>query len=78
VTDKWNNRQCPLFFPSEGNYTVGEVAGRTEAQVNAYTKGWSFSNSTRLLWVNGGFDPWREAGVSSEFRPGGTLFAHIV
>jgi len=23
--------------------------------------------------VNGGYDPWREAGVSSEFRPGGPL-----
>lgn len=52
---------------------VGEVAGRTEAQVNAYTKGWDFTNSTRLLWVNGGFDPWRESGVSSDVRPGGPL-----
>ncbi|GAB7347161.1 hypothetical protein MBLNU459_g3279t1 [Dothideomycetes sp. NU459] len=73
VTDDWNNRQCPLFFPSENGHVVGEVAGRTEAKVNAYTKGWNFTQSTRLLWVNGGFDPWRESGVSSEFRPGGPL-----
>jgi len=71
VDDDWNNRQCPLFFPPVDGHVVGEANGATEEGVNAYTKGWNFTNSTRLLWVNGGFDPWREAGVSSDFRPGG-------
>ena len=52
---------------------VGLDNGRSEDQVNAHTKGWDFTNSERLIWVNGDYDPWREAGVSSEFRPGGPL-----
>jgi hypothetical protein len=41
--------------------------------VNDYTHGWDIDNTTRPLYVNGGLDPWREASVSSEFRPGGSL-----
>lgn len=41
--------------------------------VNAYTHGWDIANSTRLIWTNGQFDPWRSSGVSSQFRPGGPL-----
>lgn len=47
--------------------------GKTEAQFNAYTKGWNPRPSKRLLYVNGQFDPWKTAGVSSEYRPGGPL-----
>ncbi len=47
--------------------------GKTERQFNAYTGGWKPRRSQRLLYVNGEFDPWRTAGVSSEFRPGGPL-----
>ena len=70
----WWVRQCGLYFPPGPNgETYGIAEGRTEAQVNHYTGGWNIDNTTRLLYVNGGFDPWREASVSSEFRPGGPL-----
>jgi hypothetical protein len=67
-------RQCGLFFPPspEGD-TYGIAAGKTFEALNQYTGGWFIDNSTRLNYVNGGFDPWREASVSSEFRPGGPL-----
>lgn len=45
---------------------------KTTAQLNAYTKGWD-NQSLRLLYVNGDYDPWREASVSSDFRPQGKL-----
>lgn len=67
-------RQCKLFFPPGPNgETYGIAQGKTEAQVNAYTKGWSTRNSTRLIYATGGNDPWRETGVSAELRPGGPL-----
>jgi hypothetical protein len=42
-------------------------------KVNKYTQGWRLEDTTRLIWTNGQFDPWRTSGVSSEFRPGGPL-----
>lgn len=65
-------RQCALTFPPEDGYTYGIAEGKDEAQVNAYTKGWDITHE-RLLFVNGDNDPWREAGVSSDFRTGGKL-----
>jgi hypothetical protein len=41
--------------------------------VNKHTKGWRLEDTTRLIWTNGQFDPWRTSGVSSDFRPGGPL-----
>jgi hypothetical protein len=74
VTADYWIRQCGLYFPpGPDGSTYGIAAGRTEADVNAYTGGWFIDNSTRLIYVNGGFDPWREAGVSSDLRPGGPL-----
>ncbi len=74
VTPQYWQRQCPLFFPTgPQGQTFASARGKTEADVNAYTHGWDITSSTRLIWANGQFDPWREAGVSSEFRPGGPL-----
>jgi len=74
VTAEYWIRQCPLFFPTgPQGQTYGIAKGKTEAQVNAYTGGWDIKNTTRLLYVNGGYDPWRESGVSSDLRPGGPL-----
>ncbi|TID18393.1 putative extracellular serine carboxypeptidase [Venturia nashicola] len=74
VTREYWERQCGLFFPpSPSGKTYGLAAGKTFEALNAYTGGWFIDNSTRLLYVNGGFDPWKEATVSSEFRPGGPL-----
>ncbi|KAI1767147.1 peptidase S28 [Hypoxylon sp. FL1150] len=70
-------RQCELFFPQEGEYTYSSGLGKTAADVNAHTKGWHLpeylDSESRLLFVNGEFDPWRPASVASSFRPGGPL-----
>nr|POF03036.1 putative extracellular serine carboxypeptidase [Quercus suber] len=72
VDAEYWTRQCALFFPDGPNgETYGMAAGRTAADVNAYTGGWDIDNSTRLIFANGGSDPWRESGVSAETRPGG-------
>jgi len=74
VTAAYWIRQCGLYFPDgPDGQTYGIRAGRTEADVNAYTGGWDIDDTTRLFYVNGGYDPWREAGVSADFRPGGPL-----
>ena len=73
VTGDYWQRQCSLFFPSEGNATFGSATGKTVDDVNAYTKGWELTNTTRLTWTNGEFDPWRTTGVTSPFRPEGPL-----
>ncbi|THZ17139.1 serine carboxypeptidase [Aureobasidium pullulans] len=65
-------RQCPLMFPASDNTVVGLSRGATAAQVNAKNKGWN-NYSPGLLYVNGDYDPWREASVSSDFRPEGKL-----
>lgn len=31
------------------------------------------TNTTRLMYANGQFDPWRDSTVSSDSRPGGPL-----
>ncbi|OJD29219.1 serine peptidase [Diplodia corticola] len=75
VTPGYWERQCGLFFPDGGGDapTYGHAEGKTVDDVNAYTGGWSRTNTTRVVWVNGEFDPWRDATVSSDFRPGGPL-----
>ncbi|OAA59573.1 serine-type peptidase [Niveomyces insectorum RCEF 264] len=79
VSADYAQRQCALYFPPEDGYTYGAAQGRTPADVNAVTGGWSAAaagnnnTTTRLVWTNGEFDPWRDATVSSTFRPGGPL-----
>ncbi|KAJ5174589.1 uncharacterized protein N7482_000466 [Penicillium canariense] len=73
VTGEYWQRQCSLFFPEVNGFTFASAKGKTAAQVNSWTKGWSLTDTTRLIWANGQFDPWRSAGVSSSFRPGGAL-----
>ncbi|KAF2421488.1 serine carboxypeptidase [Tothia fuscella] len=73
VNEKYWTRQCGLFFPEVAGETYGIAKGKTYDDVNEYTGGWNIDNSTRLLHVNGQFDPWREASVASDFRPLGPL-----
>lgn len=74
VTADYWIRQCGLYFPRGADGTTyGIAAGITEDDVNAFTGGWDIDNTTRLIYVNGGYDPWREAGVSSDLRPNGPL-----
>ncbi|KAK5659863.1 hypothetical protein OQA88_13326 [Cercophora sp. LCS_1] len=66
-------RQCDLYFPPKDGATYGSQDGKTTDMLNAFTNGWDLTNTTRLLWSNGEFDPWRSASVSSELRPGGPM-----
>lgn len=68
VNNAYWERQCSLFFPED---TYGIAQGKDVDDVNAYTGGWFHTNTTRLIWTNGQFDPWLDATVSSSFRPGG-------
>lgn len=71
VDAEYYQRQCALWFPTEDGDTFGSNRGLTAESVNSRTKGWDATDTTRLLYVNGEFDPWRSASVASEFRPGG-------
>ncbi|CAI7666909.1 unnamed protein product [Penicillium manginii] len=73
VNAEYWQRQCPLFFPEVNGHTYGSANGKTASDVNSWTKGWDLTNTTRLIWANGQFDPWRDSGVSSNSRPGGPL-----
>ncbi|CAK7230271.1 hypothetical protein SBRCBS47491_007530 [Sporothrix bragantina] len=82
MTAEYFQRQCDIYFgpksPGLGDartnatVTYGSAVGRTVTNMNKWTDGWKFTTK-RMLWVNGEFDPWRAASVSSEFRPGGPL-----
>ncbi|KAF4200396.1 hypothetical protein CNMCM8927_003431 [Aspergillus lentulus] len=73
VSAEYWQRQCSGYFPEVNGYTFGSAKGKTAEDVNKWTKGWDLTNTTRLIWTNGQFDPWRDASVSSKFRPGGPL-----
>lgn len=74
VTAQYYQRQCGMYFPEVNGHTYGSANPRVNTKaLNAKTQGWNLVNSTRLLWTNGEFDPWRTSGVSSQFRPGGPL-----
>ncbi|KAK4185600.1 putative serine protease [Podospora australis] len=70
VTPEYCELQCKLAFPEQDGVTYGAARALTEKTLNDRTGGW-FTNTTRVIWVNGEFDPWRSASVSSEYRPGG-------
>ncbi|EGP83270.1 unnamed protein product [Zymoseptoria tritici ST99CH_3D1] len=68
-TVAYEREQCGMLFPG-----VEYGQGRNAEDWNAYTGGWKEPPpNSRIMYVNGEFDPWREAGVSSDFRPGGPL-----
>jgi hypothetical protein len=71
ATADYYERQCSLYFPTEGNNTFRSALGIREDYVNDRTDGWFNTDAPRLLYVNGEFDPWRSGSVASEFRPGG-------
>ena len=63
--DQKRKKVCEGIFNLHDGYTVQDF--------NNKTGGWSYKSYSRLLFINGEFDPWRSASVSSEFRPGGPL-----
>ncbi|EPS30153.1 hypothetical protein POX_b02836 [Penicillium oxalicum] len=73
VNAEYWQRQCSLYFPEVNGFTFGSSKGKKADAVNHKTKGWDLTDTTRLIWANGEFDPWRTSGMSSEYRPGGPL-----
>lgn len=65
-------RQCDYYFPKTNGFAAGASLGFTADHHNMYTGGWA-SLFSKVLFVNGEFDPWKSATVSSEFKPGGPL-----
>lgn len=53
VTAQYWYRQCDLYFPPQGNATYAAARGSTVDMLNGRTGGWLFTESERLLWVNG-------------------------
>lgn len=71
---EYYSRQCALYFPEGPNgETYGLARGRTAADINDYTGGWNHSDASRVVFTNGEFDPWRDATVSADSRPGGPM-----
>ncbi|KAB5523874.1 serine carboxypeptidase S28-domain-containing protein [Coniochaeta sp. 2T2.1] len=65
-------RQCGLMFPKTNGFEVGSVRGWTAEHLNMWTGGWNASFE-RVMFLQGEYDPWIEATVSSTHRPGGPL-----
>ena len=61
------------FPPDEESGMMPNRNGYPTDDFNTWTGGWNYENYRRVLFVNGEFDPWRSASVSSQFRPGGPL-----
>lgn len=72
-TTKDARDQCERYFPDEAGFTYGLKRNQTTEQIVEKTSGWNNIHTTRLIYVNGEFDPWRPETVSSEIRPGGPL-----
>lgn len=45
--------QCDLFFPETGGFTYASKLGKTAEDVNSWTGGWLYTNTTRLITTNG-------------------------
>ncbi|CAL3969226.1 unnamed protein product [Diplocarpon coronariae] len=73
ITGEYWQRQCDLFFPTVNGFTYGSNISpdNNVHKVNKLTEGWQLENTTRLIWTNGQYDPWKTSGMSSEYRPGG-------
>ncbi|KAI9051530.1 hypothetical protein LZ554_004576 [Drepanopeziza brunnea f. sp. 'monogermtubi'] len=73
ITGDYWQRQCGLFFPTVNGFTYASniSADNNVHQVNKHTEGWRLEDTTRLIWTNGQYDPWKTSGMSSEYRPGG-------
>ncbi len=65
----YQEKSCSLSFQD----SYGIAKNKTAAEVNAWTGGWSVTNTKRLMYANGQYDPWKDSTVSSEIRPGGPL-----
>ncbi|CZS89392.1 related to serine protease [Rhynchosporium agropyri] len=73
LTAEYFQQQCSLYFPTVNGFSFG--SGRSPQtnidRVNKLTEGWARKNATRVITTSGEFDSWKNAGMSSTYRPGG-------
>jgi len=69
--------QCASWFPPEHDghsiYTYSLALGKRSSDIDKWTGGWFGTNTTRAMFANGEFDPWRGATLSASDRPGGPV-----
>jgi len=66
VTESYNLRQCNHMFPNADG-TPGNFTSNVD-KVNSVYGGWRL-RADRLFVVNGQYDPWRSASLSSRWAP---------
>ncbi|KAG8950857.1 hypothetical protein FRC04_007089 [Tulasnella sp. 424] len=68
VTTAYAQRQCSNYFPlADGTHSTYDFSQDTTA-LNSQFKGWNVVGNN-LFVVNGEFDPWRSASLSSKWAP---------
>ncbi|KAL0944488.1 extracellular serine carboxypeptidase 1 [Colletotrichum truncatum] len=64
-------RTCDLYFPEVRGFKPAISEGFTATQFNDWTKGGWNAPFQNVIFVDGEFDPWKSATMSSDYRPGG-------
>ncbi|KAG8905343.1 hypothetical protein FRC01_008391 [Tulasnella sp. 417] len=68
ITTDYAQRQCSYYFPlADGTHSTYNFSQPVDA-LNSQFKGWNVLGNN-LFAVNGEFDPWRSASVSSTWAP---------
>ncbi|KIO21847.1 hypothetical protein M407DRAFT_123211 [Tulasnella calospora MUT 4182] len=68
VTSAYFQRQCSYYFPlADGTHSTYDFS-QDVADTNTQFKGWNVVGDN-LFVVNGEFDPWRSASLSSKWAP---------
>ncbi|KAG8923740.1 hypothetical protein FRC00_005919 [Tulasnella sp. 408] len=68
VTTEYAQRQCSYYFPlADGTHSTYNFSQPVNA-LNSQFKGWNVVGNN-IFVVNGEFDPWRSASVSSTWAP---------
>ncbi|KAF6822455.1 extracellular serine carboxypeptidase 1 [Colletotrichum plurivorum] len=71
IRPQHEERDCDLFFPGTKGFKPAMSEGFTADMFNAWTKGGWNATYENVMFVDGEFDPWKSATMSSDYRPGG-------
>ncbi|TEA14277.1 putative extracellular serine carboxypeptidase [Colletotrichum sidae] len=72
IRPEHESRDCALYFPQTKGFKSEIEEGFTADMFNLWTGGWD-ADFQNVLFVDGEYDPWIEAGVSATSRPGGVV-----
>ncbi|KAK8022241.1 hypothetical protein PG993_013008 [Apiospora rasikravindrae] len=71
---EWWQTGAPFGTPSFVSRGYGILKGKTIEMLNNRTDGWFHTDTKRLMYANGQYDPWLDVTVSSNIsRPGGAV-----